>query len=363
MKTLSLLIKPASSLCNMRCDYCCYADVSEHRSVKSYGVMSPETVSALLSRVKETKAEEITFAFQGGEPTVAGLPFFEDFAKKVKETLSGALVHCALQTNGLLLDDAFVAFLKRENVLVGLSLDGYREIHDFLRHDCDKRGTFQRVMAAYDRLIKADVDTNILTVVTGPLSKCATKLWRFYQKNKMDFVQLIPCLEALDEDCRQKWTLTPRQYAAFLKELFPLWAESLEKGDYTSIRLFDNLIRQSAGRACEMCGMNGSCSPQFVVEADGSVYPCDFYVLDELCCGNIRDNSFDEILEHPNMKRFLTPLLPKTCADCRFGGFCHGGCKRYRSLYLKEEGYCPYADFITTASRDIAKARYFVFGI
>lgn len=361
MKELSFLIKPASSLCNMRCAYCFYTDVSERRCVKSYGVMEEKTVIALLERAAREKPSEVTFAFQGGEPTVAGLSFFRFFVKEAAERLPFSKIRYAIQTNGILLDADFVTFLKEHRFLVGLSLDGYRENHNFLRKKADGKDSFTDVMAAYERLTCAGVDVNILTVITAPLAKRASKLWQFYRKNKMDFVQFIPCLDAFEGE-KAAWTLTPRLYGGFLKELFPLWSDALCREDYVSVRLFDNLVRQAAGERPELCGMCGVCSPQLVVEADGSVYPCDFYVLDEWRCGNLHENTIEEILSHPNMKRFLTPLLPKACKDCRFSAFCRGGCKRYRPLYLAEEGYCPYRDLLENARPALEKAVRFVFG-
>ncbi len=363
MKMLSILIKPASSLCNMRCRYCFYADVSEHRTVPCYGVMSDEIRDALIDRVAEASPDAVTFAFQGGEPTVAGLSFFKGFVDRVKATLKKEIkVSYSIQTNGLLLDDAFCAFLKENSFLVGLSLDGYRENHDYMRSDAGGKETFSRTLAASRRLRKFGVDLNVLTVVTGPLAKRATKLWQFYRKNGFDFVQFIPCLSPLGETLPAEWALSPRLYASFLKELFPLWVEGLLNGRYISVRLFDNLVRQAAGQVPEMCGMCGNCSPQFVVEADGGVYPCDFYVLDEHLCGNLLDLSFDGILKHPNMQTFLAPSLPARCQNCRFGAFCHGSCKRYRSLYFAEERYCPYADFLSSCESELLAARRYVFG-
>jgi len=361
MKSLSCLIKPASALCNMRCAYCFYADVSERREVKSYGVMEQGTVLALLTRVAEAEPEEVTFAFQGGEPTVAGLSFFESFVRHAKEYLPGVKLHYSIQTNGLLIDDPFAAFLKENGFLVGLSLDGYRENHNFLRKKQDGKDSFTEVMAVYKRLLRFSVDVNLLTVVTAPLAKRARKLWQFYQKNKMEFVQFIPCLEPFEGEL-SSWSLTPRLYGDFLKELFPLWVDALCRGEYISMRLFDNTVRMAAGEMPELCGMHGRCAPQFVIEADGSVYPCDFYVLDEWKCGTVAEHSFSEILANENMRRFLAPKTPVACSDCPFVGVCRGGCKRYRPLYLAEAGYCPYRDLIESCQAELRRAVRFVFG-
>ncbi|MBO7740365.1 MAG: SPASM domain-containing protein [Clostridia bacterium] len=362
MKQLSVLIKPASSLCNMRCRYCFYADVSEQREICSYGVMSEEVMKTLILRVKESGAESVVFAFQGGEPTLCGLSYYEAFVKEVGAVLPCVKVDYSIQTNGLLLDDAFCAFLKENRFLVGLSLDGFRENHNAFRPDAAGKDSFTKTLAAADRLKRYGVDFNILTVVTAPLAKRAEKLWRFYQKNRFDFVQLIPCLAPLSGDAAGEWALAPKAYADFLKALFPLWVDALTKEEYISVRLFDNLVRQAYGQMPEMCGMCGVCSPQFVIEADGGVYPCDFYVLDEYRCGSLLESSFEEILRDERMQSFLKPQLPEACATCRFARFCRGGCKRYRSFYLAKEGYCPYADFLSSCEKDILRAGRFVFG-
>ena len=362
MKQLSVLIKPASSLCNMRCRYCFYADVSEQREVFSYGMMSEDVMKTLVFRVKESGAQSVTFAFQGGEPTLCGLSLFESFVREVKAVLQGVKVDYSIQTNGLLLDDDFCAFLKENCFLVGLSLDGYCENHNHLRPDHQGKDTFAKTLAAAERLRRFGVDFNILTVVSAPLAKRGEKLWRFYQKNRFEFVQLIPCLAPLSGELTGKWELVPKAYADFLKEIFPLWVDALTKGEYISIRLFDNLVRQAFGQTPEMCGMCGVCSPQFVIEADGGVYPCDFYVLDEYRCGSLLDKSFDEILRDERMQDFLKHQLPQECASCRFARFCRGGCKRYRSFYFSQEGYCPYADFLLSCEKDILRAGHFVFG-
>ena len=131
MKHISFLIKPASSLCNMRCRYCFYADVSAHREVKSHGVMQSQTMRALIDRALGLGEDaEVTFAFQGGEPTLAGLEFFRDFTRYVSDHRINQTIHYALQTNGYLVDKEWAEFFHENNFLVGFSLDGYRDLHN-----------------------------------------------------------------------------------------------------------------------------------------------------------------------------------------------------------------------------------------
>ncbi len=340
----------------MRCRYCFYADVSDMRSVKSYGIMSKEVAKTLIERVCDTSPKSVTFAFQGGEPTLAGLDFYRFFVSEAEKTLpEKTAVFYSIQTNGLMIDEEWCRFFKEKGFLVGLSLDGYRELHDFNRPDSEKEGTHSRVIRAASLLEKAEVDFNILTVVTKQLVGRGEKLFKFYKNSGFSYVQLIPCLDSLDGEGKKEYSLSSEGYGAFLKELFPLWAESALKGEYISVRLFDNITRLAAVGECEMCGMRGACSPQLVIEADGGVYPCDFYVLDSYLCGNIGENSIEEILSSDRMREFLKHSVGKGCQSCRYLSFCGGACKRYRDLYFEKEGYCPYKDFLDTCKADIIR--------
>ena len=352
MKRISFLIKPASSRCNMRCRYCFYADVASHREVANTGIMADATMRALVDRALALAPDaDITFAFQGGEPTCAGLDYFERFCAYVDEHRTRQTVHYALQTNGYVIDATWAQFLARHRFLVGVSLDGYAEMHDWLRPDARGEGTFRRVMAAIDELRRAGVEFNILTVLTAQLARHPQQLYRFYQKQGFDFVQLIPCLPGLDDAEGDEFSLTPELFASFYKVLFRLWLKEFQQGTYRSITLFDNVIPMFAGRRPQQCGMLGSCAPQFVVEGNGDVYPCDFFVLDQYRVGNIARDSLEDMATCETMQRFLAEprRACALCADCPFEGICHRNCKRLNVAYYTE-GYCGYRDFLEEAA-------------
>ena len=163
MKSVNLLIKPASSLCNLRCRYCFYEDEAQNRTQHSMGVMKEEIADLLIRQVFEAVDANgmVSFAFQGGEPTVAGLPYFRNFTQTVRRYRpAGVSVHYAIQTNGTLLNEEWAAFLKEEGFLVGLSLDGFRSVHDAHRVDAEGAATWKRVLAARTLLEKHRVDFN-----------------------------------------------------------------------------------------------------------------------------------------------------------------------------------------------------------
>lgn len=348
---ISLLIKPVSSLCNMRCHYCFYHDVAENREIPSYGTMDWDTAETLIFRVFEYAEPEtfLHFAFQGGEPTLAGLEFFQRFVQQVEAGKSKQQkVAYSIQTNGLLLDDDWCAFLASQGFLVGLSLDGSGDCHDLHRLDTAGKGTYSRVVQTAKRMDKYKVEYNILSVVTRAIARKPEKVFKEYLKNRYSYIQFIPCLTPLGENSENKYDITPAQYADFLIVTFRQWKHQLEVGNYISIRLFDNLVGLLKGYPAEQCGILGNCTWQRVVEADGSVYPCDFYVLDPYRCGNIHKMTLEEIDLSENAHDFLkdkeAPFAD--CVHCRVWKLCKGGCKRYRGFYHSVPGYCPYQTFL-----------------
>lgn len=166
MKNLNLLIKPASSSCNLRCRYCFYYDVADNREVKNYGIMNDDTLENMVKKVFDDVEYSANFAFQGGEPTMAGIEFFEKFHKFVeKYNTKKIIVNFSLQTNGTLLNKKWLELFKKHNYLIGLSLDGNKEMHDTFRIDAKGEGTFSRVLKAAKMMKKAEVEFNILCVV------------------------------------------------------------------------------------------------------------------------------------------------------------------------------------------------------
>lgn len=328
----SILMKPASGNCNMKCQYCFYHDVAENRKVSNYGLMSTDTLEQIVKKAFANTEKQVTFAFQGGEPTLIGLPFYETFIEYVnKYNTNHISTSFALQTNGISIDETWAKFLKANNFLVGISMDGPKEIHNVNRIDGAKRDTFNRVVKATRILDKYEVDYNILCVVTKYIARRPAKVYEFYRDNNYKFLQFIPCLDKFDEIGKAKYSLLPEDYGNFLCELFDLWFRDLVKGEYVSIRMFDNIVHMLKGKPPESCDMNGICSVNSVIEADGSVYPCDFYVLDEWRLGNINEKSFEELLSHELGKRFVTESVdkPKECLNCEFVNLCRTGCRRH----------------------------------
>ncbi|WP_461206381.1 anaerobic sulfatase maturase [Clostridium sp. DL1XJH146] len=337
MKNISFLMKPASGKCNLRCKYCFYNDEMEKREIKDYGMMSIETAQNIIDKaINFAEGGYITFAFQGGEPAVRGMEFFRNFVSYVNEkNTNNSKVNYAIQTNGMLIDKNWAVFLKENKFLVGISLDGTKDINDFNRVDAKGEGSFKKIIKTTEILDKHNVDFNILSVVSRANAKKILKIYNFFKKQGFKYLQFIPCLEPLDEEFGQtEYALTVGDYELFLKNLFNLWYRDIMNGEFVSIRYFDNLLSMYMGYEPEACDMRGRCSIQNVVEGDGSVYPCDFYVIDKYKLGNINENSIDEIINSEVGKRFIEGSfkLSDDCKKCKWKSICRGGCRRYREL-------------------------------
>lgn len=365
MPPLSVLLKPASSGCNLRCAYCFYADEASVRAVPNYGLMSKEVSHALIEKAVKAAEGSVTFLFQGGEPTLAELDFYRDFAAHVEKTAPpGLTVQYSIQTNGTLLDEAWCEFLRENRFLVGLSLDGSRECHDRFRRDGAGKGTYDRVLRAARLLERFGVEYNVLTVVTGYLAKHIQSVFGALCKGGFRFQQYIPCLDPLEEARGgQDFSLSPKQYEEFLKTLFDLWYRELEQGRYWSIRYFDNLVWMLDGHVPEQCSMVGRCGLQYLVEADGGVYPCDFYGLDQYRLGNISRDAWAELDRARERLGFIrqSERIPEECGACQWYPLCRNGCRRDR--FLGEDGlgrnyYCEaYAGFFAYALPRLRRAR------
>ena len=327
--SISVLIKPASGGCDMRCGYCFYRDGEHH----ARGVMPESVARALIENVFTHARRGVSFAFQGGEPMLAGQGFYERFVSMVEAANTKRLpVFYAIQTNGVSIDAAAARFFARQRFLVGLSLDGTSELHDRHRRMVTGEGSFERVMRAATLLRTAGAEFNILTVVTKDLCRQAEKVYAYYKRQGFSFQQFILCLEALDGP-RHGMAPSNAEYARFLIDLFSAWYADWKKGVYISIRYFDNLVRLCLGQSAELCSLRGYCSNQLVVESDGSCYPCDFYVDEQYRLGNIAAESLERLVESETLARFLREghgEPDRECAACWYFGLCRGGCRRER---------------------------------
>ena len=334
MPPLHLFIKPASGNCNLYCSYCFYKDITKHRKQESYGIMAKDTMLAIIQKAFDYAETECTFSFQGGEPTLAGLGFYRSFLSLCEKYNKNQIkLHFAIQTNGFSITEEWAAFLAEHHFLTGISLDGTIHTHNLYRRTPDNHTTFIEVMRTIGLLRKYNADFNILTVINKKTASAIDKIYAFYKKNHFEYLQFIPCLDPLKSmPGSMEYSLSAQTYATFLCRLFDLWYTDFKNGQGISIRQFDNYLSLLLYGYAEACDMNGSCSMQHVVEADGSVYPCDFFVLDQYFLGNLIDTDLQVINQKRKELKFIehSAEKPKECLSCQYFSLCRNGCMRYR---------------------------------
>ncbi len=302
--------------------------------------MKEETLETLVREAIAYADGSLTFAFQGGEPTLAGLDFFQKAVELQQKYNNKKLqIENTIQTNGLLIDEKWARFLGEHRFLVGLSLDGPKKMHDRYRKDAAGQDTFARIMHSVQLLEHYHVDYNVVTVVTNDTAKQASFLYKFWKRNHYPFVQFIPCMDEIKrQDGTQErsiYAVEPEQYGKFLCELFDLWYADFAAGEAMDIRMFSNLAQMAAGYPAEECGMNGCCNCYFVVEGDGSVYPCDFYCMDAWKLGTVNDG-FVQMKTSEKAKAFMEASRPvcAACQECPYFSLCRGGCRRWREPFV-----------------------------
>ena len=327
----SVLVKPASAVCNLDCEYCFYLDreADPYKDLPAR-IMPAEVLERLVDGFLFYSYPVSVFAFQGGEPTLAGLSFFEKLVDlQEKYGRPGQSVSNSLQTNGILLDDAWCEFLARYRFLTRISLDGPEEIHDRYRYNRAGHPTWRKVMDAVGRMQKHRAEFNILCVLSQANVGRPRELYRFFRSIGAGHLQFIPLAEFRPDGTPMPFTISPEQYGRFLCEIFDAWWPDRRQ---VRIRFFDNLAEALAGMKPGSCTMHETCDSYVVVEYNGDVYPCDFFVESGWKIGNLMLDSFAEIARRQRRYSFaVKKTLPHAeCSVCEYQSICHGGCPKFR---------------------------------
>ncbi|MFH0962478.1 MAG: SPASM domain-containing protein [Planctomycetota bacterium] len=325
---VSPILKPAGSACNCACGYCFYRP-----GAPAPARMSPEILERVTAEILRVSTEPI-FNWQGGEPTLMGVDFFRRAIELQKGADKGKPAFNAIQTNGMLIDDEWASFFAENGFLAGVSLDGPEDVHNAFRKRPDGRGTWQDVIRAVRILQRHDAELNILTVVGKHNVERHGDLWRLLRAYDLRFVQLIPCLRHGESgEILLPNSPSPEALARFYCRLFDLWMVDLRKNIYTSVQLFDHVVRTDLNQPPALCVFAPSCFNQIVVESDGSVYPCDWYVLPEWRLGNVMQTDLDVLLGGELNRSFQerSRKLSSRCRGCEFLRYCFGGCPLHRS--------------------------------
>ncbi len=329
---LGVMWKTVSEDCNLACDYCYYSRIAGQISGKVKKI-EPSVLAKFIKEYMELTNGVASFAWQGGEPLLAGLDFFEDVVRLEAEYAPpNTVISNALQTNATLVNDEWARFLKKYEFLVGVSLDGPKEIHDARRVSHSGTGSYDRVMRGIEHLREHKVDFNILTVLHENNVTRARDLIAFYESEGFDYVQFIPCMDfrAQETDKPPRYLITPEQYGQFLCDAFDAWYN--DGNPKFSIRFFDNMLSVYVNQEPELCVHRKTCPKTLILEQNGDAYPCDFYISEDYRLGNVGIDPLTDILGNYVYQQFLSkkPTLPVKCQSCEFLNLCHGGCPRNR---------------------------------
>ena len=327
----SLLVKPASAACNLDCEYCFYLD----RETDPYAgaadrIMSLDTLETLVDGFLFYSFPHSGFAFQGGEPTLAGLKFYETLVRlQQRHGRNGQTVGNSIQTNGILLNKDWCDLFRGYSFLIGLSLDGPEEIHDRYRVNKAGHPTAARVIEAVSLLRSAKVEFNVLCAVSQANVSKAGEVFRFFRKLGIEYVQFIPLAEFHPDGSPMPFTVSADEYGHFLCEMYNLWwPERRQMG----VRFFENVAEALAGRVPGTCTLHESCDSYAVVEYNGDVYPCDFFVEKQWKLGNIEIDSWPEIARRQRRMAFAAKKATPhaACSVCEYQSLCRGGCPSSR---------------------------------
>ena len=322
---LHVIAKPTGPICNLRCEYCFYLRAEDMYEKPGRHIMSDETLETMIAGLLELRFPQSVFAWQGGEPTLAGVDFFRRaVALQQRYGASGQAVSNAIQTNGIVLDEAWCRLFHDYHFLVGLSVDGPKEMHDAVRHTASGRGTWDKVMASAQLMDRFQVEYNILCVVNTANVGMGADLLRWFVDRGFNYVQFIPCLEP-----GFKHNVPVDAYGEFLCATFDYWADELF--GKVSVRDFDSLVTTYMKLPGALCTYGRKCNNYIVVEHTGDVYPCDFFVFDEWKLGNVMDAPLESFLDTDKYKRFAAQKYKvPACAGCPWRKMCYGGCQKDR---------------------------------
>ncbi|MFH1739619.1 MAG: anaerobic sulfatase maturase [bacterium] len=361
----NILVKPAGPDCNLACEYCFYIE-KEHlfRETRVHR-MSDEVLEEMVRQMMTLGGVSVAFGWQGGEPTLMGLDFFRravEFQKRYG--YDGQTVGNGIQTNGVLISDEWCEFLREYSVLVGLSLDGPQHVHDHYRKTRNGKPTWELVTASARRMMDRGVDVNALVVVSDYSAKYPREIYEYLVEFGFTFLQFIPCVEPDPHhpDRCAPFSVSGEGYGEFLCGLFDVWKESFRDGvPQISVRWFDSVFATYVGADIPECTLLPECGTYVVVEHNGDVYACDFFVDPEWRLGNVLEGSLVDFLNSPRQNAFgrRKSKRPPECRTCRWLPHCHGGCPKDRMGDPRDNGsnhFCKsYQMFFEHANADLRR--------
>ena len=331
----SVLIKPAGPDCNLQCTYCFYLEKAALFPETKNHRISLETMEELIRQVMQQSGREVSIAWQGGEPALMGLEFYQKVIEFETKYGHGKQGGNGFQTNGTLLDREWAKFFKKYDWLIGLSLDGPEHIHDRYRVNKGQQKTWAVVEEKAKMLLEEGVAVNAMCCITDYSADYPEELYNYYKGLDLTWMQFIPIVETDPANPLQAapYSLTAEKYGNFLVKLFDLWLNDFENGaPTTSVRHFESVFYSYVGMESPECTMMKECAPYIVVEHNGNIYSCDFFVEPRHRLGNLRNDKIINMLNSKKQDDFgkAKTLLPRKCRFCPWLTKCFGGCTKDR---------------------------------
>ncbi|MCA8990636.1 MAG: anaerobic sulfatase maturase [Planctomycetaceae bacterium] len=346
-----VMVKPIGPICNLDCEYCYYLKKEDlYPGTKSWRMRSETLRDYIRQHIAAQPAgvDEITFAWQGGEPTLLGVEFFRE-ANAIQKELAppGVRTVNTMQTNGTLLDDEWCAFFKQENWLIGLSMDGPAELHDHYRFDKQGKPTFAQVHRGLQLLKRHEVEFNVLVVVNRHNGDAGRRVYTYLRDNGAQYMQFIPAVEPLEghhpgamkqaASTVSPRSVLPEQWGRFLVDVFDEWIRR-DVGK-VFVQIFDQALSAHMGIEPSLCVFRKQCGRALAMEHNGDVYSCDHFVEEDYRLGNIQELPLVEMVNSARQQEFgrhKETSLPEYCRSCEVLEYCRGECPKNRILQTPE---------------------------
>lgn len=355
-RPMYVMLKPAGSLCNLRCKYCYYLEKDKlYKQCKNH-VISDELLEKFIKEYIEAQTTpQVLFTWHGGETLMRPISFYKRALELQRIYGRGRQIDNCIQTNGTLLTDEWCQFFKDNNFLVGVSIDGPQEFHDEYRRTATNKPTFVKVMNGMNLLNKHGVEWNALAVVNDYNADYPLEFYRFFKQIGCKYIQFSPIVERVvkredgltlapgmqgGDAGLADFSITPEQWGNFICTIFDEWVHN-DVGEYF-VQLFDATLANWVGQAPGVCILAEECGHAGVMEFNGDVYSCDHFVYPEHLLGNLHTKTITEMMYSDQQNKFAKmkkQMLPQQCKECKFLFACHGECPKNRFLNDKYGNY------------------------
>ena len=361
---IHVVAKPIGPVCNLNCEYCFYIEKQALFGPGEQYRMSDDVLSAFITNyITSQPTPVVEFVWQGGEPTLLGIDFFNRVVELQKPFAGTKSITNSLQTNGILLTDEWCVFLSRNGFMVGISIDGPKDVHDRYRHDREGKGTFDKVMCGLRLLQKHKVEYNVLTAVARETARQGLEVYRFLRDHGVEFIQFSPVVERMPDACSAQhglklacpasldktepqtevtpWSVIPEEYGDFLIAIYEEWVR--HDVGRVFVMNFEWALNAWMGNSSPVCIHAEQCGRSLVIEHNGDVYACDHCVYPEYKLGNVSSETLPAMAERSRQAGFgvaKKTALPRWCRECQVLAACRGGCPKHRFIMsnYKEPG-------------------------